>query len=392
MMGCGELKSLVCHVKWGGQGINMNSILPIISLCSRDLKKHTGTVFQVSPDKRSRAFSEILSMKWKLDWRYASCDTLNSSSLMAQPMVPFIQLLPTPEFEEKLGEVWLDPRKVKIHQDRSECKVSLCESSTVLTGSNCWKGDLISENSAIQIKYFSSFKCITVEVEILLIKRTLHVIREVDVHPPSGFHNFGALLASSESESKEKFCDVTLTCAADVQIEDCDPPLQVSFYAHRAVLAARSPVFAKMFSHNMKESVTNSIDMSDIEPDVLEEFLTYLYTYDSPNIKNHADSLLDIAEKYQLPHLKSLCEQRLSYDLQIDNAAKILLLAHKYGAKQLKQNALLYIGKHSSIQQTAEWGKVKENAELLAELVKVLYEQTEPANDIIHDGDFNECV
>ena len=307
-------------------------------------------------------------MKWKLDWRYPQRDRKSE-------VILFIQLLPNPEFEEKLGHVWIDPRKIKIYRDRSECNVSL-SSSTVLTSSNCWKCDIISEKTAIPTTYYS-YQSITAEVEILLVKRTLRIIREVDVHPSSGLHNFGALLATSESESKEKFCDVTLTCT-DIPTEDGSPTPQVSFYAHRAVLAARSPVFAKMFSHDMKESTTNIVDMPDIEPDVLKEFLTYLYTYDSPNIKNHAASLLDFAEKYQLPHLKSLCEQRLSYDLQINNAAKNLLLAQTYGAKQLKQNALLYISKHSAIQQTAEWGKVKENAELLAELVKVMYEQTEP--------------
>ena len=310
---------------------------------------------------------EILSMKWKLNWRRTervSC---------RWRIIPFIQLLPSPEFEEKLGDVWLDPRKVEIHIDMSKCNITLCESGIVLTSSNCWKGDLISEKSAIDI--YSSCVGITAEVEVLLVKHTLCIIREVDIlYPSTGFHNFGALLASNESESKEKFCDVTLTCAG---IEDGNPPSQVNFYAHRAVLAARSPVFAKMFSHDMKESATRIIDMRDIEPDVVKEFLTYLYTYDSPNIKNYADSLLDFAEKYQLPHLKSLCEQRLSYDLQIDNAAKVLLQAHTYGAKQLKQNALLYIGKHSAVQRTAEWGMVKEKAELLTELVKVMYEQAD---------------
>ena len=293
------------------------------SLYSQRLNKRgikSATVFQVSPDKRSRAFNEILSMKWKLNWRYRQG---------SQEIILFVQLLPNPEFEEKLGDVWIDPRKIKMYRDRSECNVTL-SSNTVLTSSNCWKCDLISEKTAIQI-LCTGYQSITAEVEILLVKRTLRIIREVDIHPYSGLHNFGALLATSESESKEKFCDVTLTCT-DIPTEDGSPTPQVNFYAHRAVLAARSPVFVKMFSHDMKESATNIINMPDIEPDVLKEFLTYLYTYDSPNIKNYAASLLDFAEKYQLPHLKSLCEQRLSYDLQINNAAKILLLAHTYGA------------------------------------------------------------
>ena len=92
---------------------------------------------------------------------------------------------------------------------------------------------------------------------------------------------------------------------------------------------------------------THSHYPADIEADVLKELLTYIYTGECPNIKAHAPSLLCVAEKYdlQLSRLKTLCEKRLSYNLQVDNAARFLVLADTYNAEQLKRNALLFIKK-----------------------------------------------
>ena len=44
----------------------------------------------------------------------------------------------------------------------------------------------------------------------------------------------------------------------------------VKFYAHKATLAAHSPVFARMFEYYMKEGSTNEVTMSGIEPTVLK--------------------------------------------------------------------------------------------------------------------------
>ena len=134
-------------------------------------------------------------------------------------------------------------------------------------------------------------------------------------------------------------------------------------------------MFAKMFSSDMMESATNTLTLPDIEPDVLKELLTYIYTGECPNIKKHALSLLGQAEKYELSHLKALCERRLSYDLQISNAAKILVLADTLKAEQLKRNALLFINEHGDkVQSTGGWEDVKESKELLRDLFSTMHE------------------
>ena len=281
-----------------------------------------------------------------------------------------LQLLPPSEFEEKLGDVWIEPGDVAVYMDGLKHE-SISLRPGVLRKQKSYQHALIPDTSPVRLDQFE--KEITVEVNFVLVRNTFEVIEKVKVQPSTLLDNFRALLALSKEEKKEKMCDVAIKV---IEKENKSPPL-ACFYAHKAILAIRSPVFAKMFSHDMKENTTDTIELCDIEPLVLKELLTYIYTGVSPNIKDHAASLLYHAEKYQLGHLKSLCEQSLSYDLQTDNATRILLLADACDAQQLKRNALLFMGKHGSVREATEWDKVKDNAELLHDLVATMYEQAD---------------
>ena len=105
-------------------------------------------------------------------------------------------------------------------------------------------------------------------------------------------------------------------------------------------------------------------------PQVFKELLTYIYTGKAPNIQTLASALLNVAEKYQLGRLKAMCERQMSYGLEVENAAETLVLAHTYGANQLKKNALMYIVKHrSEVRETKDWEKVHTVNELLEDLL-----------------------
>ena len=58
--------------------------------------------------------------------------------------------------------------------------------------------------------------------------------------------------------------------------EHCDVTLVVEgqeIHAHKAILAARSPVFKAMFAHQMSEAVEGKVMIDDIAADVLNELL-----------------------------------------------------------------------------------------------------------------------
>src|SRR5699024_6528915 len=51
-----------------------------------------------------------------------------------------------------------------------------------------------------------------------------------------------------------------------------------NFRAHKSILSARSIVFAAMFEHETKENQENMVEIPDIDSDVFEEFLQFIYT------------------------------------------------------------------------------------------------------------------
>ena len=86
--------------------------------------------------------------------------------------------------------------------------------------------------------------------------------------------------------------DVTLRCGDKV------------FYCHKFMLSARSPVFKAMFQSNMRENETNNVEIEDMQDDVMQELLEYIYTGYYGNFKRVAKGLLAAAEKYQVDHLE----------------------------------------------------------------------------------------
>lgn len=172
------------------------------------------------------------------------------------------------------------------------------------------------------------------------------------VKPKSKFKlNFKDLLEN------ETFSDVTIV------VEDR------KFQAHRAILAARSPIFAAMFSHEMAESKLNIVTITDVEPEVFDVMLRFIYTDSVENLKDMALKLLQVADKYDLEKLKILCEESLGRNLSEETALETLAYADLYRAEQLKSMTLDYIAKHVGLLKTAEWKELgKTNFELANEV------------------------
>ncbi|XP_044019425.1 speckle-type POZ protein-like B [Aphidius gifuensis] len=97
---------------------------------------------------------------------------------------------------------------------------------------------------------------------------------------------------------------------------------QKSFPAIKCILAVRSPVFAAMFNHEQfKENQKNEVVIEDIDEDVFEEFLHFIYSGKSPNVNKMPMELIAVAEKYQVDCLKNVCEKVLCETINFDNVA-----------------------------------------------------------------------
>eukprot|EP00252_Welwitschia_mirabilis_P002311 TRINITY_DN12227_c0_g3_i1.p1 TRINITY_DN12227_c0_g3~~TRINITY_DN12227_c0_g3_i1.p1 ORF type:complete len:258 (+),score=41.21 TRINITY_DN12227_c0_g3_i1:248-1021(+) len=111
---------------------------------------------------------------------------------------------------------------------------------------------------------------------------------------------------------------------------------------HRAVLISKSPVFKAMLENEMEESRTRTIKISDFSYDVLRSFVHYLYTAEFFPDEQRVYDLLVLAEKYQVKHLKTVCENHITSRLNKENALLCFAFAHQHNAKQLR-DASLYI-------------------------------------------------
>lgn len=209
--------------------------------------------------------------------------------------------------------------------------------------------------------------------EVSVVAETVNVTGQTNVSqlfkiPPCRLsEDMGSLFEN------RSFSDCTLVVKAN------GLPLQ-TFFVHKAILAARSRVFHAMFEHKMKESEDGEVTIDDVEPDVMREMLSFMYTGTCQNLDQMAQHLIAAAEKYNLERLKIMCEQALCTALTPENACVTLVLADLYSAEQLRTHAINFVNVNATeVMNTDGWKTmVKEHPPLLAEVFKALATQQTP--------------
>jgi len=150
------------------------------------------------------------------------------------------------------------------------------------------------------------------------------------------------------------------------------------FRAHRAVLAARSSVFASMFSTDMAEAQSSTVTVADVRPEVFEMLLEFLYT-DSLTRQDAEPQvigdLLKAAKKYAVPRLASLCENRALTAITLDSVVEWLMLATMLDAEQLKSACMRFVKSHcAEVQCTAAWQRLVADKQLLSQVMPCILE------------------
>ncbi|XP_049945583.1 ankyrin repeat, PH and SEC7 domain containing protein secG-like isoform X2 [Schistocerca serialis cubense] len=154
--------------------------------------------------------------------------------------------------------------------------------------------------------------------------------------------------------------------------------------AHRAVLAARSPVFADMFRRVTVEGSSSQLVLSDTEGPVLRQVLAYLYTLQVPQLPNMAPKLLVAADVYGLSVLKAHCEQQVVAQLSVETAAAAGVIAIRHSANRLKQAAVAFIKAHLlRVMATQGWAEaVVNDPQTVVELTHLIAETPTDTMDL----------
>ncbi|KAK1631748.1 hypothetical protein QYE76_006063 [Lolium multiflorum] len=126
------------------------------------------------------------------------------------------------------------------------------------------------------------------------------------------------------------FTDITINAAGG------------SIRAHRAVLAARSPVFLSMFSHALREKELSTVDTPDMSIAACRAFVRYIYgaSVSEEELLAHRSELVAAGDKYCIANLKETCEESLGKDVGTENVLQRLQMAHTYSLAALKRTCL----------------------------------------------------
>ncbi|KAJ8673301.1 hypothetical protein QAD02_004563 [Eretmocerus hayati] len=113
--------------------------------------------------------------------------------------------------------------------------------------------------------------------------------------------------------------------------------------AHKAIIASKSPVFAAMFEHKMKENFESIVKVTDFSFIVMYELLRFIYAGKVKDIASIATDLLMASEKYLIERLKLLCEIQLGQDICFKNLGEYLNLANVCNSSHLKSRCCNFI-------------------------------------------------
>ena len=113
------------------------------------------------------------------------------------------------------------------------------------------------------------------------------------------------------------------------------------FPVHRNVLAAQSSVLRRMFLTPMKERETASLQLQ-YKTDIVRKFVKFFYEREIEEEEDW-ETLLELAEKFDVPHLKVEGEELAIRKLNVENMVELFLFADLHSAENLRTAAEAFI-------------------------------------------------
>lgn len=76
------------------------------------------------------------------------------------------------------------------------------------------------------------------------------------------------------------------------------------FQISKPLLMLHSRVFERMFLHDVEESRSNVINITDLSPDAIQLMISYMNTGRVTHLAQHGEELFVVADKYEIEKLE----------------------------------------------------------------------------------------
>ncbi|KAI6179872.1 Protein roadkill-like protein [Aphelenchoides besseyi] len=103
-----------------------------------------------------------------------------------------------------------------------------------------------------------------------------------------------------------------------------------TFHVAKAFLSVHSEVFRAMLDHDTAESISGVLTIDDLDAEIVEVMLRYLYTGQVKNLRTHCLELFCVADRYALSDLQDICLNAIYENLDVNLIMHCLELAFAY--------------------------------------------------------------
>uniref|UniRef100_A0A6B2KZ23 BTB domain-containing protein n=2 Tax=Arcella intermedia TaxID=1963864 RepID=A0A6B2KZ23_9EUKA len=169
---------------------------------------------------------------------------------------------------------------------------------------------------------------LSIEYEIPMLNAYVQLLRrEISSVPDSTFHDdFVKALLPEDSTITKLFGNVSFILQ------------EQHITTHKVFLVARFEYFKTMFEHGMIESQTNLIQLSGhgATTEAVHAMLQFLYSDKLDIDVNVALALIPLATQYHLSRCKSLCENIIEKEVDVESVAYVYQVSRFYGATRLQ--------------------------------------------------------
>ena len=178
---------------------------------------------------------------------------------------------------------------------------------------------------------------------------------------------------SLHANSSQLMPQNTLTILCDIIIVGKMKPVLLTndcenFSQKMKDLSTRFSVFRGMLQAGLAD------EEKSLAPNVLEEMLNFVHTGEILKLDEHARELMAAADKYELPELKTMCEDNLCEKLSVENCVEFLVISYIYKAEDLKRLSLnLFANNRERIIKSRDWKEtLKNHPDLMLEVIEAL--------------------